>query len=103
MQKFNIEIIVPDDAGNEEQTFAAAMLELFHNAFKGKEDYVNSNVFLSNISKGKVNDSTEGTVTVNFCNCKDKIYVATWMFNAITDVFKSPEFKGVLFDEQENK
>lgn len=99
MQTFKIEIIVPDDAGNDEQTFVAAMLELFHNNFKGNEDYVDSNVVISHTSEGKFDESTEGMVTVDFCNCKHKIAVARSVFNAIADVFQSPEFKGVLIDE----
>jgi len=99
MQTFKIEIIVPDDAGNDEQTFVAEMLELFQDNFVGNEDYLDSNVVISHTSEGKFYESTEGTVMVDFCNCKNKIAVASSVFNAIVDVFKSPEFKGMLIDE----
>ena len=95
MNKVTIEIFTPDDAGNDVQNFAEFTRETFHVSFKGSQDYIDSNVVVSDDgSKDKIKESC---LTIDFNSCKDKREVSERLVKAFSDIVTSPEYNGVIF------
>lgn len=95
MNKVTIEILVPDDAGNDIQTFAEFARQTFHESFKGNQDYIDSNVIVSDDgSRDKINESC---LTIDFTSCKDKMKVSEKLVDSFCEIIESPEYQGVVF------
>lgn len=106
-KKITIEMIVPDNAGNDVHDIVHEAREIFHNTFKGNQDYIDSNVVVwdNNMEIRKETHDTSFTETgllVDFKNCKDKTIAAGKLMVAFTDLIKSPEYIGMVFGGQNN-
>lgn len=102
-----IEMIVPDNAGNDVHDIVHEAREIFHKTFKGNQDYIDSNVVVwdNNMEIRKETNDTSFTKTgllVDFKNCKDKTAAAGKLMVAFTDLIKSPEYIGMIFGGHDN-
>lgn len=107
-KKITIEMIVPDNAGNDVHDIVHEAREIFHNTFKGNQDYIDSNVVVwdNNMEIRKETHDTSFTETgllVDFKNCKDKTIAAGKLMVAFTDLIKSPEYIGMVFGGHNNQ
>lgn len=105
-KKITIEIIVPDDAGNDAIDMVALARETFHGAFAGSEDYVNDNVVVwdnTDIAHKGVGPFNETGLVVDFKNCHNCNDVGTRFMEAITDLIGTPEWIGMTFRHRGDK
>jgi hypothetical protein len=105
-KKIRIEIIVPENAGNDTNDLVYVAREIFHEAFKGCKEYVDSNVVVWDNNKyvrKDLNDLsfTETGLLVDFnANNVNKADVADRLANAVFGLMDCPEYTGMLVKDK---
>ncbi|MBR1988160.1 MAG: hypothetical protein IKA36_03865 [Clostridia bacterium] len=94
-KKIQIELIVPDDAGNDAVDILHVARETFHENFKGNKDYVESRIVVWDNRDGGEEFDTTGVI-VDFDACENKYLAATKLFDAFKELVTTPEYIGML-------